>query len=238
MKFLMLIVSVFFFISGFSQQVNEDSIANVQVKNAVAVYNQYTDGNAAVYNGAQYMRYTFKMEGDPYFLSNDFTQGWVSYEGRRYDSLSVLYDIARNEVVILYTDGYSDVVLENDFIDSFNMAGHTFVKLQEDHGQNLYNSGFYDELYNGKTSLIARRVKKMDEVIRNEVTRRFFETDRFYVRKNGLYYWVSNKKDVFKLFSNKKRDIKKMLSKQHLKMKRSNFENVLTRVVAFYDQLT
>ena len=129
MKFLMLIVSVFFFISGFSQQVNEDSIANVQVKNAVAVYNQYTDGNAAVYNGAQYMRYTFKMEGDPYFLSNDFTQGWVSYEGRRYDSLSVLYDIARNEVVILYTDGYSDVVLENDFIDSFNMAGHTFVKL-------------------------------------------------------------------------------------------------------------
>jgi hypothetical protein len=179
------------------------------------------------------------MEGDPYFISGDFSNGWVDYKGRKYDSLSVMYDVNRNKVVIHGPDHISAIVLENDFIDSFNLWGHTFIKLYEDHKQNLYNTGFYDLLYNGHIQFLARRIKVRDPQIKgNLLVNNFYTKDRYYIYKDGLYYLVNNKKDVYRLFKNNLHDLKKMMRKNHLKFRRKSFEETMKKVSAFYDQLT
>jgi hypothetical protein len=179
------------------------------------------------------------MEGDPYFITGDFSKGWVNYSGRKYDSLSVMYDVARNQVVILGYDQKSRIVLQNEFVDSFGLLGHTFIKLKEDHQQNLYNTGFYDMLYNGKVQFVARRIKAMNMKIEGMVVvRPFYVKDRFYVHKDGLYYLVNRRKDVYHLFDDKIHEIKKLMRKQHLKIRRKNFEQATTKVTALYDQLT
>ncbi len=240
MKILLFLITALFFLNpSFSQTVKQDSISDAQLQNAINLYDNFSAGNAPVYNGIEYIYYTFKMEGDPYFITGDFSNGWVSYSGRKYDSLSVMYDEARNQLVILNFDKKSRIVLQNEFVDSFNLLGHTFISLTEDHQQNLYNSGFYDMLYNGKIQFLARRIKTMDSPIKGDLlVRVFYIKDRFYVHKNGLYYLVNSKKDVYHLFNDKIRDIKKLMRKQHLKFRRRNFEQTMVKVTALYDQLT
>ncbi len=129
--------------------------------------------------------------------------------------------------------------MRNEFIDSFHLLGHTFISLKEDHKQNLYNSGFYDLLYNGHVQLVVSRIKTAQDNIESlTVVRVFSPKDRFYIHKDGLYYLVSNQKDVFRLFADKKRDIKKMMRKKHFKLRRQTFESSLIKVTAFYDQLS
>lgn len=238
-KFLLVICTFFLFSKSFSQSVNFDSATSLQVKNAVDAYDHFTDGNAAIYNGQEYIYYSFLMEGDPYFITGNLTIGWVKYKNRMYDSLLMLYDVARNMVVIASQYNLKKIALENDFIDSFHLSGHTFIALKEDHQQNLYNSGYYDLLYNGHVQLLARRIKTLNPTIKGSaVVTVFLTKDHFYIFKDGIYYLVSNKKDVFKVFQDKNHELKKRLRKEHLKFRRKTFENTLVQSVAFYDQLT
>ena len=239
MKFLLFFLpGLFSFPSCFCQSIKTDSLNKIQVKNAIALYDQYTDGNAPVYNGRQYLYYTFKMDGNPFFQASDLAPGWVSYQGKKYDPISMLYDVTRNEVVVLLPDSNSRAVLHNEFIDSFHLAGHTFISLKEDHKQNLYNTGFYDVLYNGHIQLLARRTKLMREILEdNPIVTAIYPKDFFYIHKKGLYYFVTDKREVFRLFADKTNEIKKMMRRQHLKFDRTDFENTLTSVVAYYDQL-
>ena len=240
MKFVLLSVFLSFsFSSTFSQGNQKDTLASLQVKNVIALYNQHQDGSSPVFRGEDYIYYTFRMEGDPYFMTGDQTIGWVSYEGRIYSPLYLFYDVARNQVVILNYDTLSHIILQNELIDSFHLLGHTFISLTEDHKQNLYNTGFYDLLYRGHIRLLARRIKTMDVVIKGDfVTRRFFVKDRYYIYKDGLYYLVTNKKEVFRLLADKKSELKREMRQQNVKFKRKNFESTLVKTVALYDQLT
>lgn len=239
MKILFFFINGFFFLSPlFSQSVNKDPLSGIQVKNGIDLYNRYTDGNAPIFNGEEYIYYSFKKDGDPFFLTGEFTTSWIGYEGRVYDPVSLFYDIVRDQLVILNADSLSRIILHNEFVDSFSLLGHTFISLAEDHKQNLYNTGFYDRLYNGQVQLFARRIKLMTDVIEDHtVVWVFSPKDRFYIHKDGLYYLVNNQKDVFRLFSDKKREVRRLMRKAHLKFRRKNFENTLIGVIAFYDQL-
>ncbi|MGN6532335.1 MAG: hypothetical protein ACTHK0_11375 [Ginsengibacter sp.] len=236
---LIILLALFGSVTAYSQSSQNDSLTNVQLKKAIELYDQFSADNAPVYNGRHYIYFTYKMEGDPYFITGNYTKGRVSYSGRKYDSVPLMYDVARNQLVILSPDKISAIILENDFIDSFSLHGHHFIKLLQDYKQNLNNSGFYDLLYNGHIQLLAKRAKNIDEQIKGDVLMRIFYTkDRYYVRKDSLYYLVSNKKDVFSLFKDKAHDIKKYMRKHHLKFRRKNFEEPMVEVVGFYDQLT
>jgi len=238
--FLFLFSSLFFLSPIFSQSVKKDSITDLQVKNAIEVYDHYTADNAPVYNGQEYLYYTFKMEGDPFFGFSDFTYGWVNYNGRKYDSLPLIYDLVRNQLVVLSPDHHSRIVMHNEFIDSFSLLGHTFISLQEDHKQNLYNTGFYDLLYNGQhVQFLERRIKSLNPKIQGTTLTTIFQSkNRFYIYKNGLYYLVTGKKDVFRVFDDKIHELKKMMRQNHLKLRHKNFETAAVKATAFYDQLT
>lgn len=237
--FILLISALFFITTSFSQSIREDSLAYIQVKNAVDIYNNYTGDNALLYNGKDYLYYNFKMEGDPFFITGNLSKGWVVYQGRMYDTVSIGYDIQRNQLGVRSPDNLARIVLQNEWVDSFHLLEHTFINLKVDHEQNLYNSGFYDLLYNGCIQLLARRIKTMEQVIKdNSLVNVFTEKDLFYIHKGGLYYLVTNKKDVFRLFAGKAHDIKKMMRHDHIKFGRKNFESPLLKTTAFYDRLT
>lgn len=236
---LLLLCSVFTGYTSISQGLSNDSLMDVQQKEMIAFYDSYTGSNAPLYNGRGYIYYTFKMEGSPFFYNDELAKGWISYAGKKYDPVSLMYDVTRSEVIVLMPDSNSRAVLHNEFIDSFHVAGHTFISLKEDHDQNLYNTAFYDLLHDGRVQLLARRTKLMQEVIReNPVYTIIYPRDYFYIHKNGLYYLVSNKKDVLRVLSDKKSEIKKMMRRRHIKLNRKNFESTLIPVVTFYDKGT
>ncbi len=61
--------------------------------------------------GSEYLFYTFKMEGDPFFGTGiygdgsvNFVEGWVSYNGRKYGFVALLFDLVRDQLVVLSPD--------------------------------------------------------------------------------------------------------------------------------------
>ncbi len=248
MKYFFFFLSTFFFLpAAFSQTQTRDTLTDKQVSNAIALYDQYTRDNAPIYNGSEYLFYTFKMEGDPFFGSGiygdgavNFVEGWVSYNGRKYGLVPLLFDIVRDQLVVLSPDHKTPVVMLNEFIDSFSLYGHKFVALKEDHQQNLYNTGFYDLLYNGQNvQFLERRIKSLNPRIQGStMTTTFPSKNRFYIHKGGLYYLVTNKKDVFHVFNDKIHEFKKIMRQNHLKLQHKNFETAAAKATAFYDQLT
>lgn len=237
--FLLLLSCLFSIISSYSQSVHKDSITDLQIKNAIDLYDRFTDGDALVFNGPEYIYDIFDKEGNAFFEKSDYTKSWVGYQGRVYNSVSLFYDIHRNQLVILNADSVSPIVMNNEYVDSFYLYGHTFISLQKNSNENLYNTGFYDRLYNGHIQLLARRTKTLDQTIQDSrVVGVFSQKDRFYVHKEGLYYLVTKKKDVFKLFADKKSALKKQMHRAHIKFQRQNFEYALIKATGFYDQLT
>ena len=184
---LLFFLGLFSIYSSFSQNAHKDSLTDLQLKNVISLYDHYTNDNAPIYNGTEYLFYTFKREGNPFFNSDNLLRGWISYQGKMYDPLSLMYDLTRNQVVILFPDSISRVVLHNQFIDSFHLAGHTFINLTQAPQQNLYNTGFYDLLFNGQVQLLARRSKLMTETIKNDsVITVISSKDFFYIHKKPL----------------------------------------------------
>lgn len=239
MKFFCLVSILFFTKSINAQSVQADSISEMQLQQAIKMYDHFSRDNAPVYNGPQYIFLVYKKEGDPYFESGDFSDGWVNYNGRKYDSLKMIYDVARNQVVVLAPDKISAIALHNEFVDSFSLRNHVFIKLEKDYKQNLNNAGFYDLLYNGKIRVLARRLKEIDENIQgNDIVHIFYVKDHYYIFKDGLYYLVGNKKDLFRLFHDQLHDVKKFIRKHHLKFKRKSFEEPMLQVAEYYDHLT
>ncbi len=236
---LLFLLGICTYHSSNSQGLSNDSLIGNQSKDMIAFYHNYTNANAPVYNGRAYIYYLFRMNGTPFFHDEDVSKGWISYAGERYDPVSMLYDLTRNEVVILLPDSNSRAVLLNEFIDSFQLAGHTFLNLKEDHSQNLAVAGFYDLLHKGKVQLLARRTKTINEIFsEKQVVRVMSPKDVFYIHKNGLYYLVSDKKDVFRVLGDRKSDIKKMMRSRRIKLNSKNFENAMISVVTFYDHET
>ncbi len=120
-------------------------------------------GQTNLYNGSEY-REPRRTNNDqhPYFVSEDWLEGSVLYDGDWYEHVPLQYDITRDVVITeMYTkrepDGAGRCQGRRLLID-----GHMFRKLIRDTLNALPETGFYD-IYSmmGKTRVIARQTGRL-----------------------------------------------------------------------------
>jgi len=149
----------------------------------------------------------------------------------------MLYDIIKDLVIIQDFRKQNKINLPADKIQEFTLYGHTFVRVVHD-ASNEMRTGFYDRLYNGKIALLAKREKKILEKMANlQITNVIMGENIYYVRKDGVYYLVKNKRTFLDIIKDKKKDVQQYLKKNKIKFK-DNFERAMTMAVAYYDQPT
>jgi hypothetical protein len=238
-----LFVSLLLFLFSFAKfsycQQNTGNINDNQVRNTLRLYENYMGPQAALYNGAEYVPFLFLKDGTPFYDSDTLKKGWISYEHFLYKNIPIQYDVSRDQVIILNFDAKSRLFLENSVIDSFHYGGHTFISLQRNVSETLNTGGFYEVLYSGDVSALALRKKNYRETIRdNQVVRVFFDTDKFFIKRNGKYFEVANQKDVLRVLGDKRNDLKRHMREQKVKFGRKNFEEAFLQTVKIYDQLT
>ncbi|MEO9210175.1 MAG: hypothetical protein ABI208_03705 [Ginsengibacter sp.] len=233
---LLSVLCIIFGLTAQSQGVTDDGILNQQVKTASEFYYNTLGPQADIYYGRDYTPYLFKMEGTPFFMVNELQDGWVSYKGHVYNGIRLQFDVQRNQIVILNKFNSTRSYLENKYVDSFQVANHTFVKLQEDRKVNLYTSGFFEVLYRGPATLVTLRKKEIREVIKDNVLIRIFDPkDAYFIFKSGKYYAVENRNDVVRVLGDK---VEKKMRDQDVRFRRDNFELALFIAVQVYDQLS
>lgn len=198
-------------------------------------YNKNMEHSADIFSGPQYIPQNYLKKGSPFFLSDSLTKGWIFYDKILYRDVQLQWDILQNYVITGALGGYSKIILRNELIDSFQFAGHLVRYMPQDKTHNLLNDGFYDILYDGNTQVIVKRLRQthsnLDEL---KVRFDFLDRDRVYVKKNDLYYLVSNKSDLLKLFHANRTAIKRLVRKEDLNW-RKDFERCVVIASRYYD---
>jgi hypothetical protein len=213
--------------------------APVSTSNAIAFYNKFIGEGAHLYNGSEHSLYDFRVKGFPYFESNSLQPGFVNCDSVSYQQINMAYDIVRDELTINRYDQNFRITLVNEKIAYFSLLGHYFVRIiQDSTNKSTITTGFYDRLYDGKLKLFAKRQKKIAEKITAEEGDQlwFEENDRYFILRNNKYFSVKDKNELFGLFKDRKKDLKKYLRKNKIKFKNSP-ELAILRSVEYYDQL-
>ena len=198
------------------------------------IYRDLIGANSSLYNGTEYKEtlLNIRQGGIPYFLSADWVQGSVVYNGQSYDHIDLQYDIVNNKILTHPFYSFIKMELLYDRIDQFTLADHTFVRLKTI----SKTDNFYDRLTTGRAELYALRKKEvLEEVGGGKITHVLINKTRYYVLHNGNLLPVKSRRDLYKIFPECKARIKKHLEEKRISFRR-NFESALMESVSVCNQ--
>ncbi|MPR34980.1 hypothetical protein [Salmonirosea aquatica] len=227
--------------SVLGQVTNPRDLASIApgVQAALSLYDSATVESQHLYNGPQYYIYDSPADDHQFYLSENWTMGSVFYDGQLFRDVPILYDIVKDQLVVRYKQSFGNVALQSPKVRYFTIPEHTFLRVEADTGRvEGLRTGFYDQLYDGKTKLVARRTKeRQQDLSERRVIIRFPEKNLFYLYQAGTYHPVHTKKSVLGYLEDQKRPLKKYLREQKLSF-RENREAAILGLATYYDELT
>jgi hypothetical protein len=222
-----------------AQTPRDTAFVTAAAKNAIRLYNENIQGQTGLYVGSQYKQPRRTNDEHPFFIDFDWQTGDVDYNGESFLSVPILYDVTRDIVVIEHYYSGDEMVLVNSKVSAFSIGDRKFVHLTGPlFLPGLPNPGFYETLYTGKTQVVARHQKNVEEHIEGRVVEiHFYPKVKYYVLHNGMYERVSGKGGLLKLLGDKKSELRSFIQKEKIQFKK-DYPAALARVAQHYDSLT
>jgi hypothetical protein len=229
-------VLFFFCYSNLCAQNNlvlKDSLS-VSPDTAISFYYQFTNKRSRLYNGKEYIGY-LPMEGHPFFADPDLHRGSVLYDGLYFDSVNMQYDLVKDELIIQHFDVFFKIVLISSKVKEFTVLDHHYRRMVKDSVNQLpVATGYYDFLHEGNITLIAKRTKRIDELVTDKIVRKIVEKNFYYVIRDSVYYPIRNYKSLLSVFKDRSKEIRQDLRRNKLKF-RKHREAAIIRAVKIYD---
>ena len=223
---------------SFGQTQTENNSQQLAIKNTTSRYYKSLGEQSGIYHGPAYTGYPYQLSnGHQFFESPNLTQGTIFYNGMLYQDIPMWYDLVKDQVVVQTIDSLSMISLHNERIDYFSLLGHYFIKISQDSSSSL-STGFYDQIYKGKTEVLVRRYKGTLEDVSTEgiFTKILKQKNEIYLKKEGKYFSVLSSGSVLKVLGNKQKEILSHLKKNAIKFKKDP-EKAIVMMVSYYDQL-
>jgi hypothetical protein len=238
-KFLFLLAgSLWMSLSASGQVTDTSTVAEYAMGSPLALYQSATRYSPHLYNGPRYHIYDSRSKEHQFFESEDWQTGSVFYDGQLYRNISLMYDIFKGYVVVRHPERSGLVQLQSERIREFTIANNRFIKIEknEEKGADI-PTGFYQLLYDGKTQVLARRVKERQEQIENnKITVYFPPKNFFYIKKDGVYHIIRSKKAALALFNDQKSALRKSLRESRINYRKSR-DLALVQMATQYDKL-
>jgi hypothetical protein len=209
------------------------------------VYGQNSDNNAvkqevdklmgyqaSIYNGPKFFGYpSYYKETHPFFNSNIPGIGSIQYDGKYYEGIYLLYDEYKDIVVL--SDQSRLIELNTDKITKFTINGSQFVHIDKLYNLKDNKYDLYEFLEDGKIKLFRKEIKsKQQQIINNEFIGVFESKVYYFILLENKLIPITNKKQVFQLFAKEQQGIRRLISKEKLKFRRSK-EAFFRKVVAY-----
>ncbi|MBG6234987.1 hypothetical protein IWX76_001555 [Pedobacter sp. CAN_A7] len=194
---------------------------------------------SGVYNGRDFEFYHPSIEGSAFFQdATFFTNGTIHYDGFVYRNVPLMYDMHKDLVVSLFHDGFSKYSFISEKVSEFDMLGHHFVRIVQNSAGTSLNSGFYDQVYNGKLKILVKRSRELkEESSIQELKNVFRDHNKYYLKKDQQYYNVGSKKAFMKLFKERKSQLQRVLKDADI-IFRKEPERALVLLATSYDNLS
>ncbi|WP_181308102.1 hypothetical protein [Rufibacter sp. XAAS-G3-1] len=205
----------------------------------VRLYQQATQTESHLFNGPQYVDYRRQMrEGHQFFLQDAAATGNVHYDGASYDQVPMLYDLVKDEVIIMRNNLLMQKLV-SEKVASFELNGHRFVRhvAPQSADSSSLPTGFYDVLHDGTSKMLVKRQKQMEEKVEDKFLIEIYShRDKFFLGKEKTFYQVRSKKSVYQLLKDKKKELKKYARSNKLRFRKQREEGILA-LITYYDTL-
>lgn len=205
--------------------------------NIKAYYQNEIGDKSHLYTGKEYAKYKSGIKGTQFFISPQMQNSTLFYDGTLYEDVPLLFDLVRHEVVINRYDDNTRIKLLNEKIKYFIISGHRFENLSLSEGNTEdINSGFYDIVFDGKSSVLVSRIKKVEMTLNPEDPPKFTERDKIFIRNGNNFYPLDNTNSILKALSDKKDLVRTFIRKNKFRFK-NNTEEEIVKIVAYYETL-
>jgi hypothetical protein len=203
----------------------------------ISVYKEATAQSQNLYNGRVYYLYDSRSEEHQFFNERKWQKGIVRYDNQQFDSIPMMYDIFKDELVIKHFNG-DHLLLQSEKVDFFLLSDHNFMRLEAGKDINpQMRTGFYDIIYNGTSRTVVRRYKQRQEkIVDKRVISLYPQKNFFYILKDGKYHAAQTKKAVLNLFPEHKKELRKVLRDGNIKFRKQK-DLAIARMVATHDEL-
>jgi hypothetical protein len=190
----------------------------------------------AIYNGVHYNGYPASIEGHAYFQSSNWQKGDVIYDNVLYENVIMKYDLLKDQLIVTPKEqGGMFISLFSPRVKQFSFSTFTFIYIDKTRQNTSLTPGFYQQLVEGKLTVLAKRSKIISEKIEGTtLLQKFEERIKYYLLKGGTWYPVNHKKDILNIAKDRRKEIQQFLSKNKLNY-RKDHEKTLVAVAKFYN---
>lgn len=198
-------------------------------------YHRATAQKSRLYIGPVQSNYPATYQGSAFFETNLYSLAKLRYYNLDYDSVSILYDAYKDQVISLAPNKVG-VQLLKEKLQSFEYLGHRFVRHDAD---NLpipaAPPGFYEHLLDGKKiTALSKRMVLLEEKVTDKLEQKFINAFRYYVKLDNNYNVFFSYRALIRIL-----DLKKGVMKRHLYSKGINpkqqQEAAIRETLAYYE---
>jgi hypothetical protein len=194
-----------------------------------------------LYNGMQYDAYDPHIKGNACYNDVDSLHaGSVFYEGYQYNNVKMLYDIYKDELVILIYNQFMRISLISDKVRDFDLLNQHFIYVKNDPANsNSLKTGFYGDLYDGKIQVLSKKTKSIQNSTdyTGNIIPYFSPAKDYYLFRNGKYYTVNSQGAFLDVLSDHKKEVKQFVKSNNIQFKKAP-EQAMAAIAAYYDHLT
>ncbi|MEH6765292.1 MAG: hypothetical protein V7655_12385 [Aequorivita antarctica] len=217
-------------------------VAFSQTTSQSKIYETYDNivglDNTGLYNGTEFNDLFLNTDGTyRYFNGYDYAQGSTTYNGQYYVNVFLKYDLLEDNLLTHSNDNLSifNVILIPEFVESFSIFNHNFVRLANTN-LGLPGNGYFEAAYIGNEHdlYIKHTKRKKDKPLKSGVQYKFSE-DNFYVLKNkGKYIIISSERELRKLLPEKEEEIRNFY-KSYKALYKSDTDSFMIKLVKYLD---
>ena len=221
------------FLRCLAQSPPPDSI--VYSSAAVQVINYFKVNIASqseLYNGTGYVLYPPGNKGTFYFQDKNYCiPALICYNRRWYKDIPVLYDVRNDAMVSVENNNL--FVLQTDRLSDIYLLDHHFIYLDAKSAVNL-DAGFYDMLYDGKSQVLVKRTKLINQT--NPAAMIYEDKITIYLKKGNKYMLVSSEGTLMDAFAERKQELRQYIKTNKIRFNKDK-EHSVAQLAAYYDQI-
>ncbi|MDH5397653.1 MAG: hypothetical protein OEX02_05875 [Cyclobacteriaceae bacterium] len=173
----------------------------------------------------------------PFFISDKWVQGDITYNGEHFSNISLLYDMENDFILIRHPETYKYIMQPikplQHLVSSFEMQGHYFMYYHE--RILLHSPGFFEVHYQGHSmDLLTKRVRRLETNSSMELE--FVNKDSRIIRYKADYYKIKSRMLFYRLFKEHRKQLRKYI-REHQVIFGNDNEERLAGFVEYCDSL-
>lgn len=221
-------VILFFLLFAFSGRV---------LKARTDILQQEIKDKQSLLNGRIWRNQYLKVSGDQFFLSDKFLKGSLTFNGRRFNNLDLMYDIADDEL-ILKGESYPTIILNKEMVDSFSLffGNHIYHIINMGNDSSSLMKGYINVLYEGPSALYVKHIKRIQPLAVDGRVDLFYQEHRTFLLKEDKIHQVKGKQSLLHLLSDREREIREYIRSRRIKLVSRDPDSFIP-LLRYYDSL-